>query len=224
MAELLALIHAEIDGELDGPQRSELARRLLSDPAARALRDELQQLCKRLDAVEQLEPPDQLSARILHAIPPSAARLGGAFRWPAHRLRYAALAAGVLVATAVVLQTVHGPNPASTDLAGTLASRGRVMLDTVRLDSGPVAGRVSLYREPAGLSLTFEVRTDQPVDVLIARDGHTRRVRVGPSAAGASTSLALPGFDGNGSRTLDLTFLASGHEVGRATLRVPDGG
>jgi len=33
----LPLIHAEIDGELDGSQRAELSRRLLADPEARAL-------------------------------------------------------------------------------------------------------------------------------------------------------------------------------------------
>ena len=37
----LELINAEIDGVLSGPQRAELNRLLLADPAIRALRDEL---------------------------------------------------------------------------------------------------------------------------------------------------------------------------------------
>ena len=43
----LELIHAEIDGELTGPQRAELNRLLLADPALRALRDELRRTCAR---------------------------------------------------------------------------------------------------------------------------------------------------------------------------------
>ena len=40
----LELIHAEIDGVLDERQRAELARRLLADPEARAVREELREL------------------------------------------------------------------------------------------------------------------------------------------------------------------------------------
>ena len=89
---LLALIHAEIDGGLDALQRGELARRLLADPDARALRDELHRLCAQLDEVEAVEPPAELSARILRALP-SAATPPRAFRRPVHPWRYAALAA-----------------------------------------------------------------------------------------------------------------------------------
>jgi len=225
-AGLLALIHAEIDGELDALQRAELARRLLADPAARALRDELHRLCAQLDGVEAVEPPAELSARILRALP-SAATPPSVFRRPAQRWRYVALAACLVAATVLVLQAVRGPNPASTDLAGTIAAnRSRLMLDTTRVEGGPVVGRVSLYREPPGLSVTFQLRTAVPVDVLVAQDGHTLRVQVGPTAGAepSARSVALPGFGDGGSRTLDLTFLASGHEVGRAALRVTDGG
>ncbi len=223
-AELLALIHAEIDGELDVVQRGELARRLLADPAARALRDELRDLCARLDGVGQVDPPDELSARILRALPSHAAPLRVS-RWPAQRWRYAALAAGVVAGIALVLHTVHGPNPSSTDLAGTMAPpQSGLMLDTTTVAGAAIAGRVSLYREPAGLTLTFELQNPVPVDVVVAGGGRRLRARVGPSAGGAPerTSVALPGFGSARSRTLDLTFVASGHEVGRATLRVPD--
>jgi len=55
----MALIHAELDGELDSARRGELARLLLADPQAHALRDQLQALCRRLDAVRQVEPPPE---------------------------------------------------------------------------------------------------------------------------------------------------------------------
>src|SRR5207245_1393490 len=93
--EFLALVNAEIDGELDPRQRSELAQRRLSDPEARALQDDFRKLCTALDAVQDLEPPAQLHANILNALPPTAT-LPARSRWAAPRWRYAALVAGLV--------------------------------------------------------------------------------------------------------------------------------
>ena len=57
----LALIHAEIDGELDAAGRAELARWVLADPEGRALRDQLRSLCAALDAVPAVDPPEELN-------------------------------------------------------------------------------------------------------------------------------------------------------------------
>jgi anti-sigma-K factor RskA len=222
--ENLALINAEIDGELDARQRGELARRLLADPDTRVLRDQLHRLCALLDTVEEVEPPSQLQGKILGALPPAPLPLRRP-GWSLPPWRYAALAAGILVVAVVGFETVNTIGPASTELVGTIAAtRGRTTLDTVRLPSGPVAGRVSLYRDAAGLGLSFELVAGTPVEVLVASDGHTLRVKALGSTTGpvaTSTSVALPGF--GGSRTVDLTFLKSGRAVGRATLNVPDG-
>ena len=40
----LALVHAEVDGELTAERRSELHRRLLAKPSLRALREQLRGL------------------------------------------------------------------------------------------------------------------------------------------------------------------------------------
>ena len=50
--ERIALIHAELDGDLSSQQRADLARLLLGDPQVRALRDELRDLGSRLDALD----------------------------------------------------------------------------------------------------------------------------------------------------------------------------
>ncbi len=219
----LALIHAEIDGELDGQQRGELARYLLADPEARALREDLRRLCTALDALEDVDPPQQLRQSILAGLPPSSPSRARSW-WSAPRLRYAALIAGVLAAGTIVYETVNGPRPATSDVAGTMAAADApTTVDTVRLGSGPVAGRVNLYRDSAGLGLKFELVASAPVDVLIASDGHTLRVnglgrRDGPG--GPRTTVALPGF-GMGGEAVDVTFLMAGREVGRATLRAP---
>ena len=179
----LPLIHAEIDGELDASQRAELARRLLADPEARALREDLRRLCGALDAMQQIEPPPELCASILAALPaaPAAAKGPAAARQPwssAHRWRYAAILAGALAAGTVLFVTVEGPRPATSDTAGTMAAaRAATTVDTVSLANGPIAGRVSLYRDTSGLSLKFELATRAPVDVLVASDGYTIRIK-----------------------------------------------
>jgi hypothetical protein len=218
----LALIHAEIDGELDNEQRAELARCLLADPDTRALRDQLQRLSKALEAFEKAEPPAGLRDSVLAALPQMSPRKRSA-SVPAWR--YAALIAGVAVAGVLVLETVRGPGPAATDVAGTIASPGMpTVLDTASLANGPVSGHISLYRDHAGLGLELEIRASGPVDVRIAGEGHTLEVNgLGnpDRPAGTPTRVALPGFR-NG-ETVELTFLMGGQQVGAATLRVPAG-
>lgn len=220
----IALINAEIDGELDARQRSELARLLLAEPEIRAVREDLRRLCAALDALPDVEPPAQLRASILAAIPPSTVS-GGRSTWSAPRWRYAALVAGVLGAGAVVFETLDGTRPATTEAAGTMAAaRGPVMLDTAQLGQGPVGGRVSLYRDAGGLGLAFELISSGPVDVLITSEGRTLEVNgLGGTGAAGQRTVVLVGSASTGERKVGLIFLMSGREVSRATLTVPEG-
>jgi hypothetical protein len=223
----LALINAEVDGELDGQQRGELARRLLADPEARALREEFRRLCAALDAVEDVEPPPLLRESILTALPQSTPIRERSWR-STPRIRYAAIILLVLAAGAIVYETVHGPKPSTTEVMGTMGPAGETtILEAVRLDGGPVAGRVSLYRDRAGLGLKFELSASGPVDVLIAGDGRTLRVegvglqdKPGQGKPGGALTVGLPGFR-MGGQTMVLTFLMDGRQVGSATLRTP---
>jgi hypothetical protein len=221
----VALIHAEIDGELDAGQRAELARQLLADTEARALREDLLTLREMFDAIGQVEPPAHLRANVLRSLPPYSPPRSS-LQWPAHRWRYAALVAGVLGAATLVYETVQGPGPRSTDVVGTIAAkRAPVTVDRVTLGAGPVTGSVSLYRDAGGLGLAFELAAGEPVDVLIASDQHTLRVNgLGRSSSAAQkTIVTLPKSGADGPRTVNLTFLISGREVGRATLTAPEG-
>jgi hypothetical protein len=211
------LIQGEIDGELDAKQRGELARYLLANPKARELRDEYRRLCAALDSFPEADPPPQLKDSVLAALPQSAvAPLPSS--WSAHRLRYAALIAGALVAGAVVFAVVDGPGAALTEVSGTMAAAGSA-LDSVRLEQGPVTGTVSLYRDGGRLALAFELRSQGPVDVLVETGGRTLRVGgVGGAAAQHALALPEPGVPG---QTIGMTFLLDGRPVGRATLRVP---
>jgi len=218
----LALIQAELDGQLDPQQRAELARRLLADPEARAMREDLQRLRAMLDGLEKVEPPAELKASVLSALPIAAAP--GRTLWPAARWRYAALIAGVLGAASLVYETVDGPGE-SGELAGTMAARRTLTLDRVVLGAGPVSGNVRLYRDAGGLGLAFELASSAPVDVVVVSSGHTLRVNgvVTAGSAGRIKKVALPAPGMGGRRAVDLTFLISGREVARATLTPPEG-
>ena len=103
--ERMALIHAELDGDLSSQQRADLARLLLVDPQMRALRDELKGLCSRLDAIGQVEPPPQFKDSILKRLPSvpvgTASRRASFARW-----RLAAMVAVSLVAYAATIAIV----------------------------------------------------------------------------------------------------------------------
>ena len=219
----LALIHAEIDGELDGQQRAELARALLGDPEIQVLREDLRRVCAALDVLEDVDPPQQLRQSILDALPQSTPSRAQSWR-SAPGFRYAAMIAGLVAVGAIVYQTVNGLRPATSDVAGTMAAAGApTTLDTVRLSSEVVSGRVSLYRDRAGPGLRFDLVASAPVDVLVASEGRTLRVNglgVRDAPGGLRTTVALPGL-GRGGEAVDVTFLMAGREVGHATLRAP---
>ena len=218
----LALIHAEIDGELSTAERGELARRVLGDPHTRAVREELRQLCAALEAIPVVDPPARLQTNILAALPPSNVH-PHRVALPPLRWRYAAVIAGVLAVGGVVFATLDGQRPGSAELAGTItAPRAPVTIDAVRLNGGPLTGRVSLYRDARGLALAFDLATNAPVDVIIVSGEHTLRVSGlnQKGSGGAPTEVALAGFDTDGPQTVDITFLLSGREVRSATLRV----
>jgi hypothetical protein len=222
--ERMALIHAELDGELTSQQRADLARLLLADPQARALRDELQRLSSRLDAVGQIEPPPQLRDSVLNRLPSfpvaTSYRKASFSRW-----RLAALIAGLVTAGSVIYMTVQGPAPGSRETVGTMATDALTTVDSVAVGSGAVTGRATLYRDKSGLAVGVEVSAAQPVDVLITTGGHSFRINgLGSSNPAGITrrTIALRGVGMQG-QEIQLSFLVGERTVSRATLRAPSG-
>jgi hypothetical protein len=226
----LALIHAEIDGELDAAQRAELARALLADPQARKLRDDLRRVCQTLDGMPLVDPPPGLRESILAAMPHAAPVdiRNGTLRTPrgvwTQQWRYAAGIAAVAAAATMVLITVHGIRPALPEISGTLTTAPvSALIDSATVAGGSVTGRVGLYRDRSGLSLELSIRAPSPLDVRIAGEGHTLRINgLGREESGAAPiRVALPGFALD-TRHLELTFLMEGHPVANATLRAAE--
>lgn len=219
----MALIHAELDGELEGTRRADLARLLLAEPQTRALRDQMQGLCGRLDALGQVEPPPQLRDSILQRLP--SAPVARVYRPSFARWRLAALVAGLLTATTIVYETVQGPAPGSRETAGTMAADVPIAVDSVALGGGPVTGHATLYRDKTGLGIGLEVSAAEPVDLLIASESHSFRINgLGSPSDGVSRhqTVALPGVPMRG-QDIDLSFLIGERTVDRATLHAPSG-
>jgi len=221
----MALIHAELDGELTSGQRADLARHLLADPQTRALRDQLQGLCRRLDAAGQVEPPAQLKESILSRLPAVPVTAAAYRRESFSRWRLAALIAGLLTASSIVYETVQGPGPGSRETVGTMVAEAPATVDSVVVEGGAVTGRASLYRDKTGLAVGVEVSAAEPVDVLIASGPHSFRINgLGGSspAGGARRTVPLPGVGMQG-QDIELEFLIGDRTVSRATLHAPSG-
>jgi hypothetical protein len=225
----LALIEAEIDGALDERQRAELSRCLLANPALRKEREDMRRLSRALDAIPQAEPPAQLRADILAALPQMHPRRPGIRSWRGQGWRYAAVLAGVLLTGALVFRVVDFEAPGARDeMSGTLAAPRAVdTLDMVQISGDRVSGRASLIRQGAGLYLLLELAPNgPPVDMVAASAGHTIRadkLPVSGAHEGGTTRIALPGM-GNGGEPVSLTFLRDGREIGHAVLKSPPAG
>jgi hypothetical protein len=222
--ELMALMHAELDGDLGTEQRAALARLLLSDPRVRALRDELRSLSNRLDVVGQVEPPPELKDSILRRLP--SVPVARAYRRTSlSHWRLAAMLVGLLMAGAIVYETVQGPAPGSREIAGTIAADSLTAVDSVALGSGPMTGHATLYRDKSGLAVGLEVSAARPVDVFITTPGYSTRINglgISSSTRNTRQMVALPGVRMQG-QDIELSFLIDERTVSRATLHAPSG-
>lgn len=177
----IELIHAEIDGEITGPQKAELGRLLLADPALRELRAGLRRTCEALDALPLETPPADLRSSIMEslaALPPRCedrdVRPRARFGQPL--LRYAAAFAGGLIVSALAFEFgLRHETLDAGELAGTIAA---VTADPSRLDLhlDEVHGTVRLEGSPAAPVVVAELAASGPVQVIARLDGEEVRL------------------------------------------------
>jgi anti-sigma factor RsiW len=225
----LELIQADVDRELPERQRAELSQYLLANPEARALRDELRQVCGALDQLAAAEPPSGLRDSILSQTrrPVPAPMRGAVARFPLVRL--AAAFAGGLFVSAIAFQLGGDPRADFdvSEVAGTLASQDPVArsepVDVVQVSLDGASGTVALFRSATMRVVEFDLAVQQPLDVVVVHDGQEARF-IGLGQAGAAANqryaLVLEGAGQAGS-AIDIRFLASGTEIHRDVLEVP---
>jgi hypothetical protein len=225
----LEFIQADVDGELPEQHRAELSRFLLASPEARAMRDELRQVCGALDSIPAAEPPPGLKDSILTKTRPTApAPMRAAVaRFPL--LRLAAAFAGGLFVSAIAFQLGGDRRPGFdvSQVAGTMASQDPVArsepVDTIQVSLDQARGTVALFRSATMRVVEFDLAVQQPLDVVVMHDGQQAQFS-GLGQAGAAANqryaLVLEGAGQAGS-AIDIRFLASGTEIQRDVLEVP---
>jgi len=173
------LIQADLDGELPAAERAELARRLLQDPEARRLHDELWRTHALLRGVSPAQPPAGLRPAILASIGLSSRSTtpgsGGGSRWPA--LRLAAAIVGGLVVAGIGYTLLDAGQP-GTDLQGSLGAaipataggQAATRADQASFQAAGIEARATLRRSGAGMRLDLELGGTIPYEVVATFD------------------------------------------------------
>ena len=213
------LIQADLDGELSAAERAELARRLLADPEARRLRDELKRTDTLLREVPQVAPPAGLRPAILAALglpaTESSSGTAGRDRWPVLRLA-AAVVGGLLVVGIGYRMLDVGPT--GSDLQGSLgaalpsqATQAIARPDQARFSGDGVEASATLRRDGQGTKLALELGGTAPYEVIARFDPEVTTYRGNPDESGLSFTdgtVTLQVEPGQPSRTLEFSGTA----------------
>jgi hypothetical protein len=239
------LIQADIDGEIDDADKTELENFLAESAEGRAVYEELETLCRSLDSMPTIEPPAHLRHVLLNQAPVKAAPqpkpgfLQRLFSGPA--LGYAGVfAAGVALTLALIdsNQITRGAFDDVTGLVGTIADSNFTAPrhDIVTIDESEVAGTVMLRSTGPLLIVDFDLSTRRPVEIVagysdktIWFNGFAQLESTGTSVAAATGNITLK-MDGKrryavylnnpGMRpaTIDLRFMANDQVIHEAQL------
>jgi len=170
------LINASLDGELTPAETEELDAILESSSEAREMKAEFQRLTNLLDSTPQLEPPLDLSQRILNQLAPSkkaALSLAGMFQNFQPATAGMAFAAGLL-ATVMVYEMTPGHDSAAdtTGMVGTMVA-GQQNQSIIEVDRLSVAqtglnGTVSLRENGDIYVIEIDLESDESTEIEIA--------------------------------------------------------
>jgi len=243
---VLALLHAELDGDLDAAGRAELASHLVVDPALSSLRAELAAVDAGLAALPAVEPPAVVLADILAGLPPvrresvvvplrataAATRSAtGAETSRATVMRsrrvvrvwaYAASLLAVVGAGVLLQQSGLLTAELAGEAAGTLVQPGTSaeMLDSVPLEFPGISGRAQAFRDE-GVRLEIELANAEDLRVVILGGGTEQALAAPrqPNGARQQLRLKLPAAAIAAGR-VNLRLEAQGRVVGEASLAV----
>lgn len=168
----LELIHAEVDGELDGAERAELEARCAADPAAREHREQWRRIAGALARMPSVEPPAGLGRRWQGGSPAAPEQLSTITHIASHRSRprrwlrpAIGLAAGGLALAIALGYGGIGRGLLDHDaMVGTMG--GDTAVRRVDVDAAGVTGAIALRPAGAGWTLDFDLRGEQPTPVI----------------------------------------------------------
>jgi hypothetical protein len=163
----LELIHAEVDGELDGAERAELEARCAADPAAREHREQWRRIAGALARMPSVEPPAGLGRRWQGGSPAAPERLSTARstrprRWLRPAIGLAA--GGLALAIAIGYGGLGRQMLDGESLVGTLG--GEHAVRHVAVDAAGVSGAIALRPAEAGWTLDFDLRSERATPVV----------------------------------------------------------
>ena len=239
------LIQADIDGEIDDAGKAELESFLADSEEGRSVYEQLETLCRSLDGMPSIDPPQHLRHVLLNQAPvkaapqPSPGFLQRLFAGPI--LGYVGMfAAGVALTLTLVDsdQISRGAFDDVTGLVGTIADSEFAVPEhgTISVDKSEVAGTVTLRSTGPILIVDFDLSARQPVEIVAAYsdntiwfNGFAQLESSGTSIAAESGAVTL-NMDGKrryavylnnpGMRPakIDLRFTADGQVIHEARL------
>jgi len=226
---LRELIQADLDGQLDGTDKAELARRLLADPAARRLHDELRRTDTLLRDLPSVEPPDGLRSAVRESLGLSDHHRGGrreADGGVGFRLAAAIVAGLVVVGLGYGLLSERRD---TTVLQGSIAqsTSAPVLVDDTTLRVGPGVVTARMFREGADRTrLTVESSGAGEVRVVGSYDplALTPQSGTGTEGQAGQFTLVLSGTAGSesvefaGTGTVRLEVAAGSDSARAVTL------
>lgn len=241
----IALIHADIDGEIDAAGKADLQAFLAGNADGTALRDEMMALSNSLDELPELEPPAHLRHVIMSMAPAqsSAEKASGLLDrvFSTASLGYVGtFAAGVLLSLALLSskQISTGVFDDVTGLVGTMASSDFVAVehDSIEINERAVAGKVTLRSKGPILILDFDLVAHEPVEITVRYadqtiwfNGFAQLESSGTSVAAESGAIRLDmngkrrfaaflNNPGNRNTTIEIRFIAGGQVAYEANL------
>ncbi len=247
----IALINADLDGDIQPDEKTELEVFLAESESGQALQDELRSLCSTLDAEGMLDAPPHLRHVVMNSLPTSSSApvtespgfWYSLFAVPA--LRYTAtFAAGVIMAVAIVDsgQVQQSAFDDVTGLVGTMSDAGDIApVASIVIHKAAIAGTITLRRADPILIIDFDLSTNGPIDIVATYDdksvwfnGFAQLESTGTSisADGGQIRIQLDGkrryavyLHNEGSRKLsiNLQFFSNGEPVHQAVLEYEQG-
>ncbi len=239
------LINADIDGEIEHADKSELDAFLAENFEARALHGELATLCQSVESIESASPPPHLRHVIMNSVKPTPVKteapgiLQMLFASPV--LKYSGtFSIGVLLTLSIVNsdQVSNRAFDDVTGLVGTISDPiSGNLVNTIAVDNVEIAGQVSLRSSGSMLILDFDLVANSPIEIeadyadrTIWFNGFAQLESSGATVSAKSGSVTL-GMEGKrryavylqniGERgvTFNLRFVSEGEVVHEASLK-----